>query len=423
MKYLPERDIFKLFLQKKYYTLLYKEVNQSYIKDNFTELSQLYRMLPRFHEQFPEEESTVDVLQAYFFTQYPDCDKELYLELFRILKEVTIDDEVALGIINAIKQREKALKLSVMAYKVGTGISNQEDFEKALSEYQQTQKIPELTTVNEFVTSDLEELLEGTYADSGLKFRLNCLKKSLGSLRKGDFGFIFARPEVGKTTFLASEISYMLQQLHNKGSRNPIIWFNNEEQGKKVFIRIYQAYFGVELDKLFANWKHYNKVFNEEVGHLLHLKDDANITQSLVERLVKQVEPSLIIFDQIDKIKGFSADRDDLLLGSIYQWARELAKNYAPVIGVCQSDGTGEGVKWLTMQHVANAKTSKQAEADWILGIGSSFAEGTEKLRYLNISKNKLTGDRDSNPNLRHGRFEVAINPSIAHYQDLTQYD
>jgi hypothetical protein len=37
---------------------------------------------------------------------------------------------------------------------------------------------------------------------------------------------------------------------------------------------------------------------------------------------------------------------------------------------ICQADGTGEGQKWLTMSNVANAKTSKQAEADWILGIG-----------------------------------------------------
>lgn len=422
MNYLPERDIFTLLLSKKHFNSLFQDINLAHIKENYPELAQLYRILPRFHEKFPDEQYPVDAFQAFFFTQYPDADKTLYLGLFKTLSELKIEEEVALGITHSIKQREKALKLSEMAYKLGTGIGTQEDFDKALEEFKSTQTPVEELEVNEFVTSNLEELLQGTYSESGLRFRLDCLNKSLGSLRKGDFGFLFARPETGKTTFLASEIGFMLIQLRDAKATSPIIWFNNEEQGKKVFLRVYQSYFGVTLDKLLANWAHYNKVFNEEVGHLFCLKDDATLTKGNVERLVAKVNPSLIIFDQIDKIKGFAADRDDLMLGSIYQWARELAKQYAPVIGVSQADGTGEGVKWLNMQHVANAKTAKQAEADWILGIGYSFAEGSEHIRYLNISKNKLMGDKDSRPELRHGRFETVIQPEIARYADVVSY-
>lgn len=92
---------------------------------------------------------------------------------------------------------------------------------------------------------------------------------------------------------------------------------------------------------------------------------------------------------------------------------------YCPVIGVSQSDVSGEGKKWLTMDNVANAKTSKQAEADWILGIGTTHDPGFEYVRYLHASKNKLSGDEDSDPTLRHGRVEVLIKPDIARYSDL----
>ena len=85
-------------------------------------------------------------------------------------------------------------------------------------------------------------------------------------------------------------------------------------------------------------------------------------------KLCSKYNPSLLVVDQIDKITGFDNDREDLRLGSIYQWFRELAKDYCPVVGICQADGTGEGVKWLTMGHVANAKTAKQAEARRIRG-------------------------------------------------------
>jgi hypothetical protein len=142
-----------------------------------------------------------------------------------------------------------------------------------------------------------------------------------------------------------------------------------------------------------------------------------------VERIVERKQPGLVIYDQLTKIKGFKADRPDLVLGEIFQWARELAKGNHAAIGVSQADGGAEGVRYLTMEHVANAKTAVQAEADWILGIGRSNEMGTERSRYLSISKNKLFGDKDSIPELRHGRFEVFIRPDIARYEDIIKYE
>ena len=103
--------------------------------------------------------------------------------------------------------------------------------------------------------------------------------------------------------------------------------------------------------------------------------------------------------------------------------ARELAKTYAPTIGVCQADGSAEGQKWLSMANVSNAKTSKQAEADWILGLGKTHEETAEYIRYINLSKNKLMGDKDTIHSLRHGRFEVVIQPEIARYKDIVKYE
>ena len=126
----------------------------------------------------------------------------------------------------------------------------------------------------------------------------------------------------------------------------------------------------------------------------------------------------MIIFDQIDKIKGFKNERYDLELKKIYQWAREIAKSYAPVIAVSQAGGTAEGKVWLTMDDVDSSKTSKQGEADCILGIGRE-QDNTSNMRFLNISKNKLIGDKDTLPDLRHGNKQCMIKPNIARYEDL----
>ena len=64
---------------------------------------------------------------------------------------------------------------------------------------------------------------------------------------------------------------------------------------------------------------------------------------SRIESILKNLIHALIIFDQIDKSTGFKADRYDLQLKKLYQWAREIAKTYAPVIAVSQAGGTAEG--------------------------------------------------------------------------------
>jgi KaiC/GvpD/RAD55 family RecA-like ATPase len=265
-----------------------------------------------------------------------------------------------------------------------------------------------------FVTDDLFELEQHTIKSPGLRWRLACLNLSLGPIRAGDFGFVFARPESGKTTFLADQITFFAEQ-----ATRPIVWFNNEEQGEKVRLRTYQACLGLTQDQVWAKKDKNLLDYRTRTKGLIRIYDDASIHKSEVEAIVAELSPELVVFDQIDKIKGFDADRPDIVYGRIYQWARELAKRGAAIIGICQSDGGGEGVRWLTMSHVAEAKTSKQAEADWILGIGRSNESGTEEVRFFNISKNKLLGDDKTDPNLRHGRFEVYMRPQIARYEDL----
>ncbi len=71
------------------------------------------------------------------------------------------------------------------------------------------------------------------------------------------------------------------------------------------------------------------------------------------------------------------------------------------------------------MNDVNNSKTGKQGAADWILGIGKAPDAGLETYRYFHLSKNKLQGDQDSDPAMRHGKWEVKINQEIAQYYDI----
>lgn len=325
------------------------------------------------------------------------------------IKEQDSNPELIEASLKHIKERSLAYDIAQLSLLVSEGREPTSKLKELVSKLEE-----ETATENVFVTSDLETLYNEQLRLPGLRWRLNSLNRSLGSLRKGDFGFIFARPETGKTTFLASEVSYMAQQ-----AEGPILWFNNEEQGNKVMLRTYQGTLGIRIEQLKDNIKKYHNEYLDITKDRIKIIDNASLHKQYVQSLCKEYNPSLIIFDQLDKIKGFDSDRDDLRLGSIYIWGRELAKQYAPVIAVSQADVSGEGKKYLTMDNVAGAKTAKQAEADWILGIGKSNDPGFELIRHFNIPKNKLTGDEDSDPNMRHAKIDVLIEPTIARYRDL----
>lgn len=416
---MPELSILKLFLSlslwQQYRSLLD-------VSDFPREMQGIVRLIDTYHESHPEGEglSANDLSNLFFSTPRSDKDREFYGLLFDNLSKNASKEETAIGLVKAIRKNNLLRQASIAAYEAAEGREAPTpplEVFKAIIDLE-AEPEGELAAENDpdfvFVSQDLEELINARKSAPGLNWRLPSLNKILGPLRTGDFGFIFARPETGKTTFLASEVSYMATQ-----TDRPILWFNNEEQGDKVAMRQIQAFLGLSSTELLRDIQANKQAYLEGTGRRICMVDRAAITKRFVEKLVKHFKPGLILFDQIDKIQGFDNDREDLRLGSIYIWARELAKQYCPVIGVCQADGTGEGVRWLTMSHVANAKTAKQAEADWILGIGKSNDIGFENIRYLHASKNKLDGGEETIPEMRHARQEVLIHPEIARYGEL----
>jgi len=371
------------------------------------ELFFLYKALDSIYERFQQDITYEDY--ALWVQVNLGKDYEVFLKIIEKQDQVGL---FPLEILDQIKKKELAYLLSQSFLNYAEGRENTDEIKNLLQEYEEDQVIKE--DESPFVEQSLRDIYEHSIKEQGLRWRLQSLNRSLGSLRKGDFGVIFARPETGKTTFLASEVSYFVRQ-----AKSPIIWFNNEEDGKKVKFRIIQAFHGLTKEELSSNLDYYDELYIAESGNNLKLYDNASIHKHKVEELCKQYNPSLIVFDQLSKVKGFTNDRDDLRLGSIFAWARELAKTYGPTIAVNQADASGEGKKYLNMDNVAGAKTAIQAEADWILGIGKTHDPGFEFIRHFNISKNKLAGDEDTEEGMRHAKIDVLIKPTIARYRDL----
>lgn len=249
----------------------------------------------------------------------------------------------------------------------------------------------------------------------GLKWRLDCLNRSLGDLRQGDLVVVGTRPDTGKTTFLAAETTFMATQLEDDKC---VLWINNEEEGNKVFRRIIQSALGRKTPALEANFPKalddYEKMMVRMDRIVMLNKADVHVRD--VESLLKKYNAGLIVFDQLWKVHGFDAEAGNEVTRQtmLFNWARELAKKQAPVITVHQADGSAEGVKWIDMSKLYGSKTGIQGEADAIITIGRLPETGD--MRYLYVPKNKLAGN---DPALRNGMFEIEIEKDIGRFKEF----
>lgn len=274
-----------------------------------------------------------------------------------------------------------------------------------------------------FVSADLSSISD-RISSSGYEWRLDVLNRSLGPLRLGNFIIVAARVEVGKTTFLASEVSYIAQQLPKD---RPVVWVNNEEESSIVFFRIVQAALGQESKTIIADSKRAMTSYEALMGgnkNMIRVTKDTNHVRDL-ETLFREVNPGLIVFDQLDKVGGFKeAEREDITLGKIYKWARELARTYGPVIAASQLSASAVEMKdppFIGMDALRGSKTDKPGEADAVVTIGK-FKEPKspeeEMLRTINVPKNKLPGGGLKQvESERHGQYIVNIDPIRARFE------
>lgn len=270
----------------------------------------------------------------------------------------------------------------------------------------------------DYIRDDIGLLLQDEISDEGLRWRLECLNNSVRGLRGGDFGIIAGRPDKGKTTFIASELTHLASQLPPD---RPALWLNNEGPGKRIIPRLYQAAIGATMSELikFNTAGKLKDMYAAIMGSLDRIRviDVHNQDCFTVEGLIEKHNPGIVVYDMIDNIRGFGdAARTDLGLEKMYQWARELAvKHDHAGLATSQISNEGDGLQFPTLGMLKDSKTGKQGACDFQLMIGASNDAGLNGIRYIGMPKNKLRREGAA----PDPRAEVAYQPQKARYEDI----
>lgn len=270
----------------------------------------------------------------------------------------------------------------------------------------------------------IRELLKEDTNNEGIKWRLRCLNESTRPLRGGDFGIVAARPDQGKTSFLASELSFMAPQLPEEKN---VLWLNNEGHGKRIIPRVWQAALNltiremVELDRADRLEEMYLAVMKR--FDKIRVIDIHGLNNAQVEIAIEANNPGIVVYDMIDNIGGFGdAARTDLKLEYMYQWARDRSVKYDAIgMATSQISSDGHGLRFPGLSMLKDSKTGKQGACDFQLMIGSVEDPMMKMARFMGLPKNKLrlpdgpaSPDKEVTFDALRARFvDLDIDPNI----------
>lgn len=339
---------------------------------------------------------------------------EIYNTIFTRME--TYDEEPDKDIVQRFINQDYCTQISEIALKGAEGeIIEAADIEALVNEWHG--KSDSATSLSQFVVSSSFADIVDNVNMGGLNWRGNHLNQAVGSLRKGKLVCFAARPNVGKTTWLATQAAEFAEQV-SEGEY--ILWFNNEEDGQDVQYRVIQAVLQRNNQEIEANKDKAEAAYKAKVGSKIVIVNKADADTKDVEEYIRMYPPAVIIFDQLWKVHGFGkASNETNRLHQMFMWAREMAKKHAPVITVHQVKTEGEGVSWLTPDQLYLSGTAIQGEVDTLIMMGRTYGADKADERYVSIGKNKGAYGSMVDSSLREGQFIWSIDAERAKFNEL----
>lgn len=351
-----------------------------------------YEVYFQTHETYKIDFSSFSVF--FFNERNPYLDNKSIIEYKDILERIAKADitEDISSLIRSFEQQEFYRNLQVKIDRnvdIITVKQELDDFIDKTSILHDSSQIEEM---------DLKASLTYTDRSNGLQWRCNALRKHFnGGLIKSDFGIIAGFVDSGKTSFIASEISFMGQQI---GKDDYILWLSNEGDYKSILPRLYCATLNCTDQDLrkhqdSAILKYKEKMHGD--SNRIVIKDIQGWAVKDIEKAIKKRMPRLLVIDLLDHVSGFNSYNSKEqgsfeVYNKLYQWGREIATKYCPVLGVSQMNGDGEDEMYPSMSKLRGSRVDKQAAATFQLMIGSIINDNT--VRYLSMPKNKINNNR-----------------------------
>lgn len=251
----------------------------------------------------------------------------------------------------------------------------------------------------DYIDTPIGEILADVAEDRGIKFRrIGLLREHIMGLQGGASVALGARPDKGKSSFIASAVTDFAPQLAGHfGPGRPILWMNNEGSGKRIIPRLYQAALGLDLDGIIelSNKGTLVQKYTDAVGgdaSIIRVKDMHGASLAQAEQVIEAMRPAVVVFDMLAnfQIKGGSGNKADEV-ERLWQTVRELAVQHDFLaLSTVQISAEGGNMLYPPYSALKDSKTALQGATDIILLLGSLDNPDAANLRGLSTPKNKF---------------------------------
>lgn len=331
-------------------------------------------------------------LSAVVADRNPAMPNSAVIEIYSIIDNLSVNMSsqmsLELDVVKNFWVRDKARQIGERAIAIFTGESEHFGELKTLIDMVEDGRMTDKTTYSQ-MDKGFSQLVDEEVGEPDFPFGWDLLSENLAGMDRGNLGILFARPEVGKTTFCAFLCANYLRH------KQKVVYWANEEPAEKIKLRIIQSYFERTRQQMSEERHELEKRYTEEVEPYLTVMDSVGTSMEELNDYAQLNEPDVMFCDQLDKFRiGGEFNRGDERLKEIYVTAREIAKrNKLLLWSVSQASFEAHDRQFIDYSMLDGSRTGKAGEADVIIGIGKTGSSEEENTaRHICISKNKLNG-------------------------------
>lgn len=357
-----------------------------------------------YYQTFPERETiSIDELLSLIRLRAANASPEaiaITIRLCEMLRQPA-DDHAVRGILGQLHELDLAGRAGALISKYNNG--DEVDLAFELNKLSQaTVRSMAQSAGTDYIDTPIHEILSEVDNDFGLKFRkVALLREHIAGLNGGASLAIAARPDKGKTSFIADTITDWAPQIESVfGERRPILWLNNEGSGKRIIPRVYQAALGATLPEIItlSNAGQLQEAYSNALGGFhdaIRVKDMHGATFAQIEQVIENMRPAVVVFDMLANFRiggagaagANKADQVELA----WQITREMAVQHDFIaLSTVQISQEGGNQLYPPYSALKDSKTAAQGATDIIMMLGSLDSPEFQALRGLSTPKNKF---------------------------------
>ena len=356
-----------------------------------------------YFSAFPDRDAVdVDELQSLVrlrSAHAPTESVQITLHLIEQLRQKP-DDTAINGILGQLYELDLSGRAAALIEKYQRG--EEVDLAYELSRLsQQAVRSKASASPDDYIKTSIDELLAEVSDDKGLKFRrIAALREHILGLQGGASVAIAARPDKGKTSFIASVLTdFAPQVVQMYGGERPILWLNNEGSGKRIIPRIYQAALGKDLNEIIrmSNAGQLVPAYTEAIGgipDIIRVKDMHGASLAQIEQVIEAQRPAVAVADMLANFRLSSAvaggNKADAVEQIWQEWRELMVRHDCVGLATVQISVEGGNMLYPPYSALKDSKTGIQGATDVIIMMGSLDNPDAQTIRGLSSPKNKF---------------------------------